>query len=68
MDDQAQIELETKLSHHEMDIEALRDTVFEHQKMIEALKSKVEKLAGQLAEGKDGGIEIGPADEKPPHY
>jgi SlyX protein len=68
MSDQRYIEIETKLSHHDMGIEELNETVREQQRSIDELTLTVAKLAGRLEAHKEEGLDIGPADEKPPHY
>ena len=68
MSEQRLIDLETKFSHQDLNIEALQQTVYEHQKTIDKLVAKLEKLAIQLEAGKNDWLDIGPADERPPHY
>lgn len=68
MSEQRLIDLETKISHQEIDIEALQDTVYEHQKTIDQLVDKLNKLSGRFDAETNSGLEIGPANEKPPHY
>ena len=68
MNDQRLIDLETKISHQEMAIEVLQQASYEQQKTIERLEHGIKRL-GKLVEGAgDDGLEIGPANEKPPHY
>jgi SlyX protein len=63
------IELETKISHQELAIEDLQQAVYDQQKSIEALRLRVERLAKQLdGVTGEGAPEIGPANDKPPHY
>ncbi len=68
MTDQRMIDLEIKISHQEMAIEVLQQTSYEQQKTIDRLTDTCEKLARRLAAAGNEGLEIGPADEKPPHY
>jgi SlyX protein len=66
MSDQRLIELETKFSHHESIIEELQKTLFEQYRVIENLEKKL-KVLSERVDGTDK-AEIGPANEKPPHY
>lgn len=68
MSEKRLIDLETKISHQELDIEALQDAVYGHQKTIDLLVEKLNKLTGRIEAEINSGLEIGPADEKPPHY
>ncbi len=60
------IELEIKISHQEVLIEQLQEGLFEQQ----SLMAKLEKSLKNLTERLDvaGASEVGPANEKPPHY
>ena len=62
------VDLEMKISHQEMTLESLHQTVYEQQKTIDLLESRMRKLSEQLDSGRGEGLDIGPADEKPPHY
>ena len=64
MNDQALIDLETKISHHENEIEELKKAVFEQQLII----SKFEKSLKALRDLIEPDANIGPGNEKPPHY
>lgn len=68
MTEQRLIDLEMKFSHQEAALEALHVSVYEQQKAIERLEGRLNGLSKRLAGMSDGGPEIGPADEKPPHY
>lgn len=68
MDEQRLIELEIKISHHESAIEGLQQLVYDQHKVIEKLEAKLERLTTRLNSEEDGGPDIGPANEKPPHY
>jgi SlyX protein len=65
--EQRLIDLEIKASHQEAVLESLQQTVYEQQKALDALERKLTRLA-KLADGGDSGPDIGPANEKPPHY
>jgi SlyX protein len=60
------IELETKIAHHELALDELQQAYYQQEKAIAKLEATVERLTKRL-DGL-GGLDIGPADEKPPHY
>lgn len=62
------IELEIKISHQEIAIEELRQTLFEQHGVIEKLEKSVKLLTERLEAALDGSHQIGPGNEKPPHY
>lgn len=62
------VDIETKLSHQEFAIEELQEIVMAQTKDISLLKSAIKRLDQKLRAAKDGDLDIGPADEKPPHY
>ena len=66
MTEDKQIELEIKYSHQEIALEELQKTVWEQQVRLERLEKTVQRLTDRLNGGVDP--EIGPANEKPPHY
>lgn len=68
MTEQRTIELETKLSHQELAIEDLQRLVYEQHKTIESLEKRLDRLAKRFDGVTGEGPEIGPANEKPPHY
>jgi SlyX protein len=61
------IELEMKISHQEVAIEELKQTVFEQHLALEKLEKELKRLNDRI-EGIDGGPTIGPGNDKPPHY
>ncbi len=70
MNEERLIELETKISHQEFQIEKLSHsvatleiTIFQLEETMRALVKRIQDL---LKSG--GGIETGPGNEKPPHY
>lgn len=67
MSEQRLIDLEVKISHQEMTIEALQAASYEQQKTIDRLEQGLARLTKRF-EGLGEGPEIGPANEKPPHY
>lgn len=68
MSEQRFIDLETQFSHHEREIEELQKTVFEQQLVIDKLEKRLSLVVEQFKGSLNSGQEIGPADEKPPHY
>lgn len=62
------ISLQTKVAHQELAIEELQKALFEQQSTIERLEKtmKVFKLRFEAVINGEG--EIGPANERPPHY
>lgn len=69
MNEQRLVNIESKLTFQEDQIDELNKTVYQQQLKIERLEAICEALAGQvrsLAEA--GGDGKGPANERPPHY
>jgi SlyX protein len=66
MEDQRLIDVETKLAHQELAIEELQQVVYEQQVAIEKLEKALKKMNERL-EGAFG-TQIGPGNEKPPHW
>jgi SlyX protein len=62
MNDERLIEIESKLAHQEMLIEELNQVLYKQQVTID----EMEKLLRSLV--KEQRKDIGPANEKPPHY
>jgi SlyX protein len=67
MNDQYLIDLETKISHQEIAIEELKQTVFDQHNQLERLEKTLKVLTERI-DSRNSGPEIGPANEKPPHY
>jgi SlyX protein len=67
-DDPKLIDLEIKLAHAERALEELSDVVYKQQVQIEKLDKKLNLLAKKFESNSGGELEIGPANEKPPHY
>ena len=61
-------DLEIKYSHHEVAIEELQKVVFEQHKTIEKLEKSLKRLTDRFDGVTGGANEIGPGNEKPPHY
>jgi SlyX protein len=68
MADERLTEIEIKVSHQEDMLESLNQTVYQQQKKIDQLEAMVAALAKHLQQVREAGREIGPANEKPPHY
>lgn len=62
------IELEMKISHHEMAIEELQKVTHDQYLMIEKLEKNLKLLAERFKAVSADENPIGPANEKPPHY
>ncbi len=67
MDEQRMIELETKFLHQEMAIENLHQALLKQMAMIESLEKNLKLLTAKF-EAATNDHEVGPANEKPPHY
>jgi SlyX protein len=68
MTEQRMIDFETKISYQENSIESLQQVAYEQQKSIEKMQILINQLAKRIDGDSDGRIEVGPANEKPPHY
>lgn len=61
------IDIETKIAHQELLLEELSQVLYEQQKTIDHLEKTVVQLTKKLDDALEG-TEIGPANQKPPHY
>ena len=68
MSEQRFIDLESRFSHQEHEIEELQKIVFEQQLLIDKLEKRLALLIEQVKGSFGSGQEIGPANEPPPHY
>lgn len=68
MSEQRFIDLEIKIAHQEDLLEKLNQIVFQQQGKIDQLEFLLNSLGKRIQEVKEGGPEVGPANEKPPHY
>jgi SlyX protein len=68
MIEQRMIDFEIKISHQENAMESLQQLVYEQQKALEKMQVRINQLAKRLEGDADGRIEVGPGNEKPPHY
>jgi len=62
------IDLETKIAHQEVAIEELQQAVFEHHTTIERLEKSIKLLTQRFEAAMGGENQVGPGNEKPPHY
>lgn len=61
-------QLELKLAYLERGNQELSDVVYRQQQDLDALKTRLNRLADQLRAMTEEGTEHSAADEKPPHY
>jgi uncharacterized coiled-coil protein SlyX len=66
MDELRVVELESKVSHHEIAIEELQKTLYEQHLIVEKLEKSLKQFTGRLDEAL--GPDVGPGNQKPPHY
>ena len=66
-EEQRLVEIESKLTYQDHLIETLNEIIFAQQKSIDLLETKLSLLTDRFKKA-DGEAEIGPANEKPPHY
>lgn len=62
------VELEIKMAHAERIIEDLSEGIYRQQLQIEKLEQGLQQLSKKLQSNTSGELDIGPANEKPPHY
>lgn len=62
------VDLEIKIAHTERTIEDLSEELYKQQLHIEKLEKALQLLEKKLQSNSTGELEIGPANEKPPHY
>ena len=61
-------DLESKLAHQEHLLEELNQVIYQQQKAIDTMELKLNLLIQRLKDVAGGAGDIGPANEKPPHY
>jgi len=66
-DRQRIVEAEIALTHLQHDYEALNEVVLQHQKTIETLSAKIQKLEAKIEASSEPEVRDAEA-EKPPHY
>lgn len=62
------IDIESKILQQEVDLEALHQAVYKQQELIDLLETKISGLLKRFRDATDEGTEMGPSNEKPPHY
>lgn len=62
------IDLESRILKQDILLEDLNQVLYSQQKQIDQLESALSGLVKRLRALSEGGNEIGPANEKPPHY
>ncbi|MDR3418281.1 MAG: SlyX family protein [Nevskia sp.] len=68
MDEQRQIELETKLAYQEETLQVLSQEVARQQRRIEQLEACCRELLQRGRTAAEAALRGAPADEVPPHY
>jgi len=62
------IELEIKISHQEIALEELQQGVYEQHATIAILEKSLKLLTERIDGTTAGKPEVGPGNDKPPHY
>ena len=60
-------DLELRVAYHERLNQDLSDQVYALHREVEVLRAQLQALVKRLDQNKDQ-LEVGPADEPPPHY
>ena len=68
MSDERMVNIESKLTFQEDQLEELNKTVYRQQQRIEQLEAICEALARQVRALNEAGNERATANERPPHY
>ncbi len=68
MEEKRLIDLESKLAHQEILLEELHQVIYRQQQSIDGLETKLTILIQRLRDSSSGSADIGPGNEKPPHY
>lgn len=68
MNEDQLIDLETKIAFQEAAIESLQEVTIQQHLAIEALKKQLAQFEKRFEAALEPGLDIGPANEKPPHY
>lgn len=66
MNEDRLIELETKYAHHEVAVEELQKVCYEQHLSLEKLSKDFKRLSDRLDALMN--TDVGPGDQKPPHY
>jgi SlyX protein len=62
------IDIETKIAHQELQLEELSQVLYQQQKTIDQLEKRLVQMSKKFEEALEGTDDIGPANQKPPHY
>lgn len=62
------IELETKIAHQDFLIEELNQVIYRQQKDMDVMETKLSALIKRFQDQLESAPEVGPGNEKPPHY
>jgi len=62
------VDIEIRIARQEDLIDALNKTVYHQQKKIDELESLCAALARHIKQMREAASEVGPANERPPHY
>lgn len=68
MTEQRFIDIETKILQQELLLEELHQVIYQQQQKIDHLEVLLSSLAKRIRSEQLDADDIGPADEKPPHY
>ena len=68
VDEQRIVEIETKLAHQELTLEALNAVVTEQTSRLMRLEELTERLLDRVQSLSDAGASDAVGDERPPHY
>jgi SlyX protein len=66
--EQRLIDIEIKILHQEATIEDLNKVIVEQQEKIQNLETTLSGLVKRFRDLTAEGLEVGPHNEKPPHY
>lgn len=67
-DEKRLVDIEIKMTHQEVILNDLSDVVFKQQQFIDGLERRLSALIKRIESADKDDAEIGPADDKPPHY
>lgn len=66
--EQSVIDLEMRIAHQDLLLEQLNDIVYKQQTKMDQLEAALIQLAKRVSQTGGATPDIGPANEKPPHY
>ncbi len=67
MDEKRFIDIEVKILQQELLLEELHQVLYKQQSTIDHLEAQLSNILKRV-QGEEGAEEIGPHDQKPPHY